>query len=140
MEQRMSLVTLGVADLRRARRFYEHGLGWKPGFSSDDVVFYETGGPIIALWNRRDLAADAQIEDDESTFGGVALAHNVRSRPDVEAVLAEAAAAGAAILKSAEETAWGGYAGYFADLDGHLWEVAWNPAWRIAENGSVKLT
>jgi hypothetical protein len=140
MEQRMSLVTLGVADLRRARRFYENGLGWKPGFASEEVVFYETGGPIIALWNRRDLAADAQIEDDEATFGGIALAHNVRSRADVDAVLAEAAAAGAAILKSAEETAWGGYSGYFADLDGHLWEVAWNPAWRIAENGAVTLT
>lgn len=140
MEQRMSLVTLGVADLRRARRFYESGLGWKPGFASDDVVFYETGGPIIALWNRRDLAADAQIEDDESTFGGIALAHNVRSRPAVDAVLAEAAAAGAAMLKAAEETAWGGYSGYFADLDGHLWEVAWNPAWKIADNGSVRLT
>ena len=140
MEQRMSLVTLGVADLRRARRFYENGLGWKPGFASEEVVFFETGGPIIALWNRRDLAADARLDDDESTFGGIALAHNVRSRGDVDAVLAEAAAAGAAILKSAEDTAWGGYSGYFADLDGHLWEVAWNPSWRIAENGSVRLT
>jgi uncharacterized protein len=139
MEQRMSLVTLGVADLRRARRFYEQGLGWKPGFASDDVVFYETGGPIIALWNRRDLAADAQIEDDESTFGGIALAHNVRSRDDVDAVLAEVAAAGAAILKSAEDTQWGGYSGYFADPDGHLWEVAFNPAWTIGENGSVRM-
>lgn len=139
MEQRMSLVTLGVADLRRARRFYEQGLGWKPGFASDDVVFYETGGPIIALWSRRDLAADAQIEDDESTFGGIALAHNVRSRDDVDAVLAEAAAAGAAIVKSAEDTPWGGYSGYFADPDGHLWEVAFNPAWTIGENGSVRM-
>ena len=139
MEQRMSLVTLGVADLRRARRFYEHGLGWKPGFASDDVVFYETGGPIIALWSRRDLAADAQIEDDESTFGGIALAHNVRSHDDVDTVLAEAAAAGAAILKSAEDTQWGGYSGYFADPDGHLWEVAFNPAWVIGENGSVRM-
>jgi uncharacterized protein len=139
MEQRMSLVTLGVADLRRARRFYEQGLGWKPGFASDDVVFYETGGPIIALWNRRDLAADAQIEDDESTFGGIALAHNVRSRDDVDAVLAEVAAAGAAILKSAEDTQWGGYSGYFADPDGHLWEVAFNPAWTIGETGSVRM-
>ena len=136
----MSLVTLGVADLRRARRFYENGLGWTPGFASDDVVFYETGGPIIGLWSRRALAADAQIEDDDSSFSGIALAHNVRSRADVEAVLAEAAAAGAAILKPAEDTPWGGYSGYFADLDGHLWEVAWNPAWRIGENGSVKLT
>ena len=139
MEQRMSLVTLGVADLRRARRFYEAGLGWKPGFASDDVVFYETGGPIIALWSRRDLAADAQIEDDESTFGGLALAHNVRSREDVEAVLAEAAAAGAAILRSAEDTQWGGYSGYFADPDGHLWEVAFNPAWTIGEDGAVRM-
>jgi len=139
MEQRMSLVTLGVADLRRARRFYEAGLGWKAGFASDDVVFYETGGPIIALWSRRDLAADAQIEDDESMFGGLALAHNVRSREDVEAVLAEAAAAGAAILKSAEDTPWGGYSGYFADPDGHLWEVAFNPAWTIGEDGSVRM-
>jgi catechol 2,3-dioxygenase-like lactoylglutathione lyase family enzyme len=135
----MSLVTLGVADLRRARKFYEGGLGWKPGFASDDVVFYETGGPIIALWSRRDLAADARIDDDESTFGGIALAHNVRSRDDVDSLLAEAAAAGAAILKSAEETAWGGYSGYFADLDGHLWEIAYNPAWKIGENGSVRM-
>ena len=140
MEQRMSLVTLGVADLRRARRFYENGLGWTPGFASDDVVFYETGGPIIGLWSRRALAGDAQIEDDDASFSGIALAHNVRSRADVEAVLAEAAAAGAAILKSAEDTPWGGDSGYFADLDGHLWEVAWNPAWHIGENGSVKLT
>ena len=140
MEQRMSLVTLGVADLRRARHFYENGLGWTPGFASDDVVFYETGGPIIGLWSRSALAADAQIEDDDASFSGIALAHNVRSRADVETVLAEAAAAGAAILKSAEDTPWGGYSGYFADLDGHLWEVAWNPAWRIGENGSVKLT
>lgn len=140
MEQRMSLVTLGVADLRRARRFYENGLGWTPGFASDDVVFYETGGPIIGLWSRSALAADAQIEDDDSSFSGIALAHNVRSRADVEAVLAEAAAAGGAILKSAEDTPWGGYSGYFADLDGHLWEVAWNPAWKIGEDGAVKLT
>jgi hypothetical protein len=139
MEQRMSLVTLGVADLRRARRFYETGLGWKASFASDDVVFYETGGPIIGLFGRRELAADAQIEDDESTFGGIALAHNVRSRDEVDTVLAEAAAAGAAILKSGEETPWGGYSGYFADLDGHLWEVAHNPAWTIGADGSVRM-
>ena len=102
-------------------------------------MFYETGGPVIALFGRRDLAADAQIDDDESTFGGIALAHNVRSRDDVDAVLAEAAAAGAAILKSAEDTSWGGYSGYFADLDGHLWEIAFNPAWTIGDDGSVRM-
>ena len=139
MEQRLSLVTLGVADMRRARRFYESGLGWKPGFASDEVVFYETGGPIIALFGRRDLAADAQIEDEDATFGGLALAHNVRSRGEVDAVLAEAEAAGAAILKAAEDTPWGGYSGYFADLDGHLWEIAFNPAWKIGEDGSVRM-
>lgn len=140
MEQRLSLVTLGVADLRRARRFYENGLGWKPGFASDDVVFYETGGPIIGLFGRRELAADAQLEDDDATFGGLALAHNVRSRGEVDEVLKEAERAGAAILKSAEETPWGGYSGYFADPDGHLWEVAFNPAWKIGADGSVKMT
>src|SRR5688500_19130658 len=95
--------------------------------------------PIISIWSRRYHAADAHIEDDESTFGGLALAHNVRSREDVESVLAEAAAAGAAILKSAEDTQWGGYSGYFADLDGHLWEVAFNPAWTIGEDGAVRM-
>lgn len=140
MEQRLSLVTLGVADLRRARRFYENGLGWKPGFASDDVVFYETGGPIIGLFGRRELAADAQLEDDDATFGGLALAHNVRSRGEVDDVLKEAEQAGAAILKSGEDTPWGGYSGYFADPDGHLWEVAFNPAWKIGPDGSVKMT
>ena len=139
MEQRLSLVTLGVSDLRRARRFYENGLGWKPGFSNDDVVFYETAGPIVALWKRRDLAADAGIDDDDSTFGGMALAHNARSREEVDAVLGEAAAAGAVILKTAEDTSWGGYSGYFADPDGHLWEVAYNPAWPIDEAGFVRM-
>jgi catechol 2,3-dioxygenase-like lactoylglutathione lyase family enzyme len=139
MEQRISLVTLGVADMRRARQFYERGLGWKAGFATDDVVFFETGGPIIGLFGRRELAADAQIEDDDATFSGIALAHNVRSRSEVDAVLAEAKKAGATILKDAEETPWGGYSGYFADPDGHLWEVAHNPAWTILESGAVRL-
>jgi catechol 2,3-dioxygenase-like lactoylglutathione lyase family enzyme len=139
MEQRMSLVTLGVADLPRARRFYEHGLGWKPGFVSDEVVFYETGGPIIALFGRRDLAADAQIDDDESTFGGIALAHNVRARDEVDAVLAEAAAAGATIARPGAATFWGGYAGVFIDPDGHPWEVAHNPGWTVHEDGRTTL-
>lgn len=139
MEQRISLVTLGVNDMRRARQFYERGLGWKPGFSTDEVVFYETGGPIIGLFGRNELAADAQIEDDDATFSGIALAHNVRSRGDVDAVLAEAKKAGASIVKEAAETPWGGYSGYFADLDGHLWEVAHNPGWTINPGGSMSL-
>ena len=139
MEQRVSLVTLGVSDLRRARRFYENGLGWTPGFASDDVVFYETGGPIIGLFGRRELASDARIKDDGSGFGGVALAHNVRSREEVDAVLEEVKRAGAKILKPAEKTPWGGYSGYFTDMDGHLWEVAHNPAWTIGDDGSVRM-
>jgi catechol 2,3-dioxygenase-like lactoylglutathione lyase family enzyme len=139
MEQRVSLVTLGVSDMRRARRFYEDGLGWRPGFASDDVVFYETSGPIIGLFGRRDLAADARITDDGGGFGGIALAHNVRSRDEVDSVLEEVMKAGAKLLKPAEETPWGGYSGYFADMDGHLWEVAHNPAWKIGEDGSVRM-
>jgi hypothetical protein len=145
MEQRLSLVTLGVADLARARRFYEDGLGWTRGNTQDEVAFYQAGGMIVALWTRRDLAADAKLADDDPSnenggFRGIALAYNARSRVEVDAVLAEAAKAGAAIPKVAEETVWGGYAGYFADLDGHLWEVAHNPFWTIAEDGSVKLS
>ena len=139
MEQRLSLITLGVADLKRAREFYEDGLGWTRGNAQDEVAFYQAGGMIVALWARKYLAADAKLADDGSGFRSVALAYNARSRAEVDAVLAEAAHAGAAIPKLAEETPWGGYAGYFTDPDGHLWEVAHNPFWTIAEDGSVTL-
>jgi hypothetical protein len=139
MEQRLSLVTLGVADLNRARRFYEDGLGWVKNNAEAEVAFYQAGGMIVALWSRKDLAADAKTAPEGSGFRGIALAYNARSRAEVDAVLAEAARAGAAIPKVAEETPWGGYAGYFADPDGHLWEVAHNPIWTIAEDGSVTL-
>lgn len=139
MEQRLSLVTLGVADLKRARRFYEDGLGWVKNNAEAEVAFYQAGGMIVALWSRKDLAADAKLSAEGSGFRGLSLAYNARSRAEVDAVLAEAARAGAAIPKVAEETPWGGYAGYFADPDGHLWEVAHNPFWTIAEDGSVTL-
>jgi hypothetical protein len=139
MEQRVSLVTLGVADLARARRFYEDGLGWRPGNAHPEVVFYQTGGSVLALFSRSALAADARLPAEGSGFGGITLAYNARSRAEVDAVLAEAAAAGATILKPAEDAFWGGYSGYFADPDGHPWEVAWNPEWRIADDGSVRL-
>jgi predicted lactoylglutathione lyase len=139
MEQRLSLITLGVADLARARRFYEDGLGWTRNNAEAEVAFYQAGGMIVALWARSDLAADAKLADDGTGFRGLSLAYNARSRAEVDDVLAEAAKAGAAIPKVAEETIWGGYAGYFADLDGHLWEVAHNPFWAIAADGSVKL-
>lgn len=139
MEQRLSLVTLGVADLERARRFYEDGLGWRRGNAHAEVVFFQIGGAVLALWSRAALAADARLPATGSGFGGIALAYNTRSRDEVDRVLAEAEAAGGTILKPAEEASWGGYTGYFADPDGHLWEVAWNPGWTIGEDGGVTL-
>ena len=139
MEQRLSLVTLGVADLERSRRFYEDGLGWRRGNAHAEVVFFQLGGAILGLFSRDALAADARLPSAGSGFGGITLAYNARTRAEVDAVLAEAAAAGAEILKPAEDTFWGGYAGYFADPDGHPWEVAWNPDWTIADDGSIRL-
>jgi catechol 2,3-dioxygenase-like lactoylglutathione lyase family enzyme len=139
MEQRLSLVTLGVADLDRARRFYEDGLGWRRGNDHAEVAFYQLGGMVLALWGREALAKDARLSGTGSGFGGIALAYNARSRAEVDPILAEAEAAGARILKPAADTPWGGYSGYFADPDGHLWEVAWNPDWTIAADGGVSL-
>jgi uncharacterized protein len=139
MEQRLSLVTLGVTDVGRARRFYEDGLGWRRGNDHPDVVFFQLGGMVLALWGREALAEDARLPGAGSGFGGIALAYNTRSREEVDEVLKEAEAAGATILKPAEDTVWGGYSGYFADPDGHLWEVAWNPGWTLAADGSISL-
>jgi uncharacterized glyoxalase superfamily protein PhnB len=138
MEQRLSLVTLGVADLDRSRRFYET-LGWRRHGAHAEVVFFQVGGMVLALWSRQSLAADAHVPAEGSGFAGIALAYNTRSREEVDAVLDEAKAAGATIRKPAEDTFWGGYCGYFADPDGHLWEVAWNPDWMMAEDGSIRL-
>ena len=127
MEPRLSFVTLGVTDLERATRFYEKGLGLARLKSPPTVSFFELGRTWLALYPRHLLAADAGVPGTGSGFPGFALAHNVRSRAEADQVLQEAAAAGGRIVKSARETDWGGYAGYFADPDGHLWEVAWNP-------------
>ena len=138
MEQRVSLITLGVSDLERARRFYE-SLGWTTGAApDDDVVFFQTGGMIVALWDRATLAEDSGVEDGGG-WGGVALAYNVRSPGEVDAVLAEADAAGATIPRWGAHTFWGGYSGVFVDPDGHPWEVAYNPRWTVREDGSVSL-
>jgi uncharacterized protein len=139
MEQRLSLVTLGVADLERSHRFYEDGLGWRRGNAHAEVVFFQLGGLVLALFARSALAADAGLQAAGSGFGGIALAYNARSRAEVDAVLGEARAAGATILKPAQDAFWGGYSGYFADPDGHPWEVAWNPDWTILDDGSVRL-
>jgi uncharacterized protein len=138
MEQRLSLITLGVADLDRARSFYE-ALGWQsPTDPADDVAFFQSGGMIVALWSRVSLAEDSGVTDPGG-WGGVTLAHNVRSAADVDAVLDEAERAGATIARRGARTFWGGYSGVFIDPDGHPWEVAHNPGWTIAEDGSISL-
>ncbi len=139
MEPRLSLITLGVADVARARRFYE-ALGFKAGRASQEsVAFLPAGGVVLALWGRGDLAADAGVDDSKPGFAGAALAHNARSEADVDKALAEAVAAGAKLIKPAAKTAYGGYAGYFADPDGHLWEVAHNPHFALDADGRVVL-
>jgi uncharacterized protein len=137
MEQRVSLVTLGVADLGRAKAFYE-ALGWRGASPSDDVVFFQAGGMVVALWGRDQLAEDSVVEDAPG-WGGITLAHNVRSPEEVDAVLAEAERAGGRVARAGAPTFWGGYSGVFHDPDGHPWEVAHNPFWTLAGDGSIAL-
>ena len=138
MEQRVSLVTLGVRDLARARAFYE-ALGWKTGAApADDVVFFQAGCMILALWDRASLAEDSGVEDG-GVWGGVTPAYNTRSPDEVDTVIEEARAAGARIAREPGETFWGGYSAVFVDPDGHPWEIAHNPRWTINEDGSVSL-
>ena len=139
MEQRLSLVTLGVADLDRAVTFYEIGLGWSRTGDDPGIAFFQLPGLIFGLWARGKLADDAGVVDTGAAFGGIVLAYNARSRAQVDAVLAEAAAAGATVTVAARETFWGGYSGCFTDPDGHVWEVAHNPFWTIREDGSVRI-
>ncbi|HLF40791.1 MAG TPA: VOC family protein [Acidimicrobiia bacterium] len=132
---RVSLVTLGVADLARSTAFYA-SLGWRLGADSNDsVTFLHTSGPVVALYPLTALAADAHLRPERSGFSGVTLAINVGSPEEVDAALTAAAEAGATILKPAEHVFWGGYSGYFADPDGHAWEVAHNPGWPIGPDG-----
>jgi len=137
MDQRVSLITLGVADTARARRFYE-GLGWSGMSPDDDVVFFQTGCMVLALWGRDKLAEDSMLKDSGG-WGGITLAHNVASAEEVDAVLDQARTAGARIGRPGAPAFWGGYSGVFIDPDGHPWEVAHNPGWRLDEDGSVHL-
>ena len=136
MDPRLSLVALGVADLDRSRAFYEGGLGWRPADAPEGVVFYQLPGMAFALFARDDLAEDARLPIDGG-FSGITLACNQRTEADVDAVLAQAEAAGARTLKPAERVFRGGYSGYFADPDGHVWEVAYNPGWTLADDGTL---
>ncbi len=139
MEQRVSIVTLGVADLKRSTEFYER-IGWRhSGASSEGIVFFQAGGMALALYPRAELAKDANVPADGDGFSGVSLAYNARNRGEVDTTLEDAQRAGAKILKPAQEAFWGGYSGYFSDPDGFLWEVAWNPSFTIAEDGALRL-
>ena len=145
MEQRISIITLGVADVSRARTFYER-LGWR-GQEIEETVFFQVGGMALILWGRAKLAEDSGVSDGGAGgFDGVDLAHNLRSRAEVDALLAEPArlrgmgeAAGAEISQPARETFYGGYAGCFRDPDGHVWEIAWNPGFTLGPDGSLVL-
>ena len=138
MEQRISIVTLGVKDLAASKRFYLDALGWKAVFENKEIIFFQVGGMIFALFLREKLAEDFQV--DAASFGRatVALAYNVRTRSEVGPLMERAASAGATILKSAREASWGGYSGYFADPDGFAWEIAWNPSWSMKPDGSIE--
>ncbi|HVM18511.1 MAG TPA: VOC family protein [Egibacteraceae bacterium] len=138
MEQRVSLVTLGVADVDRARAFYAQ-LGWV-GQEVEETVFFQVGCLGVALWSREKLALDAGVTDTGTDgFGGIVLAHNVRSRAEVDAILDTASRGGAVITKRPQDTFYGGYAGCFSDPDGHLWEVAYNPGFPLADDGSITI-
>ena len=138
MEQRVSVLTLGVGDLGRSRAFYE-ALGWTTNAAADDdVVFFQAGGMVVSLWGRAQLAEDSGVQDGAG-WGGITLAHNVRSPAEVDEVLAQAEAAGARITRPCGETFGGGYSGVFTDPDDHAWEVAHNPHWTLGADGSVSL-
>jgi uncharacterized protein len=138
MEQRVSLITLGVSDLERSRAFYE-GLGWKTRAEpADDVVFFQAGGMIVALWDRARLAEDSGVSDAGAS-GGFALAHNVRTPAEVDSIAEEARAAGGTITREPGETFWGGYSAAFTDPDGHPWEIAHNPRWTVTNDGRTLL-
>jgi uncharacterized protein len=137
MEQRISLITLGVADLGRAMDFYA-AMGWQGSSPDDDVAFFQAGGMVFALWSRAKLAENSGVSDSGG-WGGMTLAHNVRSPAEVDAVIEQARAAGGRIPRAGAETFWGGYSGAFVDPDGHPWEVAHNPRWTIRDDGSVEL-
>jgi uncharacterized protein len=139
MEQRLSIVTLGVADLTRSREFYEC-LGWRRSMANaEGIVFFQAGGMALALFPRNELAKDAGLSAEGSGFNRMSLAYNTHTREEVDGVLREAVAAGAKLIKPAQEALWGGYSGYFSDLDGFLWEVAWNPFFAMAEDGSIRI-
>jgi len=138
VQQSVSLVTLGVADYERAKRFYE-ALGWSVAWEADETSFFQANGVVLVLWGREKLAADMGISDESEGWGGIALAHNVASRDEVQDVIELARANGAEVTREPSQTFYGGYAGAFRDPDGHTWEIAHNPGFGLTNDGSVTL-
>ena len=138
MRQSVSLITLGVRDYERAKSFYE-ALGWTVALDIEETAFFQANGIVVVLWGRAKLAEDSGIEDDGASWGGIALAHNVGSREEVDEIVEQARANGAKITREPAETFYGGYAGVFRDLDGHAWEIAHNPGFGLGSDGSILL-
>jgi uncharacterized protein len=136
MDQRISLITLGVTDPARSRAFYE-AMGWTASFENDEIVFFQLNGVVLGLFRRESFDVDMMRDNDGS--GRVALAYNVRERDEVDPLLDQAVEAGGSLLKAAHQAPWGGYSGYFADPDGHAWEIAWNDQWVIDAGGNVSM-
>ncbi len=140
MQPRINIVTLGVHNFERALKFYRDGLGWTPSSASqDDVAFFQLGGLVLALYPRDKLAEDALVDPQGSGFSGLTLAYNTKSEAEVDEVLQTVVSLGATLVKPAQKVFWGGYSGYFADPEGHLWEVAWNPFFAFDEANHLVL-
>lgn len=138
VEPRITIITLGVADYPRAKAFYE-ALGWTCALDIEETAFFQANGVVLVLWDRGKLANDSGIADDGARWGGITLAHNVRTREEVDTVIADARRLGGEISREPGETFYGGYAGVFRDLDGHAWEVAHNPGFGMDDHGNVVL-
>lgn len=140
MRQKLNLITLGVSDFKRAVEFYENGLGWKKSSASvEELAVFPLGGIVLALHPRRALAEDATVDPSGTGFSGITLSYNARSEAEVDEVMKKVKSLGATIIKTAQKVYWGGYSGYFKDLDGHLFEVAYNPYWELDENDNLNL-
>jgi hypothetical protein len=139
MKQNLHIITLGVRDFEASKKFYGETLGWKPSGSQDEIVFFQAGGVVLAIYPREKLAEDALVPPEGQGFSGITLAHNVQSESEVDGIIRELKAKGVKIIKEPQKVFWGGYSSYFADPDDYRWEVAYNPFFPFDESGNLKL-